>query len=120
MLGQAKQAMIRSLAPEIRSLIDTDMHEEDNQNLWTIAIGRIEYANLCQAHARHPDTTIMYALTGVPDDVFPVRWEDWKEYVFKTDLFTQGGKWNGSSYTKEQLESILDRTISSDDITYDD
>lgn len=120
MKGQAKQVMMQTLSPDIKKLINTDITEEENQNLWAIAIGKVEYVNLCQAHDKHPDRSIMYALTGQPDDEFPVQWMEWKEYVFKTDLFTNDKKWNGSSYTKEQLEKIVGQSINDDDICYDE
>lgn len=124
MIGQAKQVMMQTLSPEIRRLINTDISETENQDSWTIAIGKVEYSNLCQAHKKHSQSkgtnrSIMYALTGEPDEAFPVSPAEWREYVFKTDLFvTRNEKWNGSNYTKGQLEKIVGHSISSDDISF--
>ena len=117
MIGQAKQVMMQTLSPEIKRLINTDIKEIDHQEPWTIAIGKVEYSNLCQAHKKQPGVNIMYALTGEPDEQFPVQPDEWKEYVFKTDLFTRDEKWNGTCYTKEQLEQIVGHSIDSEDIS---
>lgn len=129
MIGQAKQVMMQTLSPEIKRLINTDITESENQDRWTIAIGKVEYNNLCQAHNKQKQdststpsmkTSLMYALTGEPDEEFPVTPMEWREYVFKTDLFvTRNEKWNGTNYSKEQLEKIVGHSIDSDDISYE-
>jgi hypothetical protein len=130
MLGQAKQVMMRTLAPEIKNLINTDMLEEDNQDSWAIAIGKVEYRNLLQAHKSsrsgpetgtrkgNNSTSLMYALTGEADEEFPVSPKEWRDYVFTTDLFVQDGRWNGDSYTKAMLESIVGERVDENDIAH--
>lgn len=129
MLGQAKQVMMRTIAPEIKSLINTDINEAEHQNPWAIAIGQVEYRNLQQAqHKQSPRnknsdgrrSNLIYALTGQPDEVFPVKASDWREYVFKTDLFAEDGRWNGVAYTKSMLEKIVGESICDEDISYED
>lgn len=118
MLGQAKQVMMETLSPIIKGLINKGIKEQLDQEAWAIAIGKVEYSNLCQAHEKNPDVDIMYALTGRPDKAFPVSESKWKDYVFKTDLFSRKGKWNGSAYSKTQLERIVGKKIDTADIDY--
>ena len=118
MLGQAKQVMMETLSPIIKGLINKGIKEQLDQEAWAIAIGKVEYSNLCQAHEKNPDVDIMYALTGRPDKAFPVSESKWKDYVFKTDLFSRKGKWNGSAYSKAQLERIVGTKIDTADIDY--
>ena len=120
MIGRAKQVMMQTLAPEIKRLINTDISEAENQDRWTVTIGKVEYANLCQAHDKQPTIHIMYSLTGVPDEEFPVAPMEWREYVFKTDLFnSHNEKCNGINYTKDQLENIVGHEVSNDDISFE-
>ena len=119
MIGQAKQVMMRSLSPEIKRLINTDITEAEHQDSWAIAIGKVEYSNLCQAQEKRPEVDIMFALTGEPDEEFPVHAEAWKEYVFRTDLFASNKKWNGVNYKREQLEKIVGHSIDIGDIEFE-
>jgi hypothetical protein len=114
MISQAKQVMVATLAPEMRALLTEGISEDDNQNAWTIAIGKIEYRNLCAA--QRAGGNIVFALTGEPDEDFHVPAEHWRDYVFRTDLFTSSGKLNGASYRKDQLEKILNRPVTDSEI----
>jgi hypothetical protein len=127
MHGQAKQIMMQTLSPEIKKLINTDIMEKEHQESWLIAMGKVEYQNLCQARESHAagdvspsdasHNHLMYALTGEPDEEFPVQPAQWRDYVFKTDLFQADGKWNGSCYTRAQLEKILGRKVRDDEVS---
>lgn len=118
MICQAKHVMVKTLAPEMRTLITEGITEDDNQNAWTIAIGKIENRNLCAAHK--PGEDIIYALTGEPDEEFFVPPSQWRDYVFKTDLFTSSGKLNGTAYRKDQLQKILNRPVVDSEIEEND
>lgn len=134
MIGQAKQVMMQTLSPEIKSLINTDITESENKERWTTAIGRVEYANLRQAHAKQQERDksnnsssnsssssppLMFSLMGVPDEEFPVSLQEWQEYVFRTNLVTSADKWNGVHYTRTELESIAGHAIDEKDISYE-
>ena len=119
MLSQAKQVMMQTLSPTIKKLINDDIRRKDDPDAWAVAIGQTEYNNLCQAYARQGgNVDIRFALTGEPDDEFPVKAEEWREYVFQTDLYNGNSKLNGRDYTKEQLERILNRSIRHDEIEF--
>lgn len=118
MKTKAKELMEATLAPEIKALLDAHVYEEDNGKAWDIAFSTVLYRNATQAKEIQGEIPIQFALVGTPDEVLNVEpYLLWKSAVWALPLFNaETGKFNGDSYTNEDLETITGAPVSEDNI----
>ena len=108
--------MMNTLAPEIRELLDKDIVEAENPKPWGIAMGKVCYRNISKAKEQNPDISERLVLCGTPDEAKPVPLEQWHGVVWKSDLFAENGKFNGSAFTKDELREITGREVTAEEI----
>ena len=74
------------------------------------------YRNATQAKEIQGEIPIQFALVGTPDEVLNVEpYLLWKSAVWALPLFNaETGKFNGDSYTNEDLETITGAPVSED------
>lgn len=114
--SKAKELLESTLAPEIKTLLESGITEESDSKAWSVASGTVQFRNATQAKEIQTDVALHLALVGSPDEVLAVDAEVWRKNVWSLPLFSSSGKYNGDSFTREELEAITGAAVADENI----